>query len=258
MTSNTSKQEWHADTYQKHANFVSALTNKVLALLDPKPGERILDLGCGDGVLTQKIDSCGAEVIGVDVSENLLASAREKNLNVINMDGHQLVFENEFDAVFSNAALHWMTEPDRVLFGIHKALKDEGRFVAEFGGHGNVAAIVTAMRGAASKFNGDLELAGPWFYPTPEEYTERLEIAGFKVQEIGLHPRPTLLPTAIEGWLMTFRKPFFDQFPENIKTDILQEVIEILRPSLCDTKGQWTADYVRIRVKAMKQSEKKS
>jgi SAM-dependent methyltransferase len=152
--------------------------------------------------------------------------------------------------VFSNAALHWMTQPGKVIDGVSRALKPGGRFVAEFGGHGNVAAIVTAMRAAARAFNGDSGLAGPWFYPTDREYAEMLEAAGFTVRRAGLFPRPTPLPTGIEGWLGTFRGVFFDQFGEK-RDAVLGYVTDILRPSLCDRSGKWHADYVRLRVEAV-------
>src|SRR5208337_4503768 len=139
------RQSWSAAGYDENARFVSDLGGEILAWLDPKPGERILDLGCGDGALTEKIAAAGSSVTGVDTSPEFLAAARRRGLDAREMDGQALSFASEFDAVFSNAALHWMTAPEAVLAGIARALKLGGRFVAEFGGHGNVAAIVTAM-----------------------------------------------------------------------------------------------------------------
>ncbi len=243
-------QTWSAEGYDRHARFVSNLGGDVLALLAPKPGERILDLGCGDGQLTEEIANSGADVLGIDLSENLLDVARAKGLNVQALDGHELSFDGEFDAVFSNAALHWMTDPKRVIEGIYRSLKPGGRFAAEFGGHGNVAAIITAMRAVGKQYGGDIDLAGPWFFPTSDEYRGLLESVGFIVDKIGLFPRPTPLPTGIEGWLQTFRKPFFDQFPEPQRGKVIEGVADLLRPSLCDNTGQWTADYVRLRVLA--------
>ena len=159
-------------------------------------------------------------------------------------------FDGEFDAVFSNAVLHWVREPAEAARSMRKALKPGGRLAAEFGGHGNVAAIMTALRASAMINGADTELAAPWFYPTPEEYAAILEDAGFTVERIGLYPRPTPLPTGIEGWLETFRKPFFDQFQGPARQKAKSDVIELLRPALCDTAGRWTADYVRLRVAA--------
>jgi len=248
-TAPAEKQVWSAEAYDKNARFVSELGAAVLDWLDPQPGERILDLGCGDGALTGKIAGAGADVVGVDASEDLLSVAREAGLDARFMDGHALEFENEFDAVFSNAALHWMTRPHEVIEGVARALKPGGRFVAEFGGHGNVAAIVTAMRAVSWARGGDQAIAGPWFYPTPAEYSEMLESHGFTVRRAGLFPRPTPLPTGLGGWLMTFRSPFFEQFGAE-QDDVLGEVVDLLKPALCDTSGAWTADYVRIRVEA--------
>jgi SAM-dependent methyltransferase len=245
-----SKQVWAADSYDKNARFVSDLGGEILSWLAPKAGERILDLGCGDGALTEKLAASGAGVLGVDTSVSFLEAARARGLDVREADGHALTFHHEFDAVFSNAALHWMTQPEKVIDGIRRALRPGGRFVAEFGGHGNVAAIVTAMRAAARAFDGDSSLAGPWFYPTDREYAQMLEAAGFTVRRAGLFPRPTPLPTGMEGWLVTFRGVFFDQFGER-RDAVLAYVTDILRPSLCDRSGKWHADYVRLRVEAV-------
>jgi len=245
-----SQQTWNAEGYEKNARFVSDLGAEALAWLAPKAGERILDLGCGDGALTAIIVGSGAEVVGVDASENLLSAAKARGIDARRADGHALTFDREFDAVFSNAALHWMTEPERVLQGVARSLTPGGRFVAEFGGHGNVAAVITAMRSAAFAFNGDAALAGPWFFPTPAEYSDLLRAHGFAVDRIELRPRPTPLPTGMEGWLGTFRKVFFDQFDETTKKAALNHAVGLLQHSLCDKSGQWTADYVRLRVAA--------
>ncbi len=244
------RQTWSAAGYDKNARFVSDLGGEIFSWLNPLPGERILDLGCGDGALTQRIADAGASVLGVDTSPDFLSAARERGLDVATMDGQALTFTREFDAVFSNAALHWMTAPADVLDGVARALKPGGRFVAEFGGHGNVAAIITALRSAALALKGDASLAHPWFFPTPAEYEALLDRAGFVCERIDLAPRPTPLPTGIEGWLFTFRKPFFDQFGAAEREAALRNTVELLRPSLCDKSGTWTADYVRLRVAA--------
>lgn len=246
----TSTQTWSPETYDANARFVSDLGSGVLSWLAPAAGERILDLGCGDGVLTKRIADAGAKVIGIDASRELLGAARQRGLNVDEMDGQALTFDHEFDAVFSNAALHWMLRPAAVIAGVRDALKPGGRFVGEFGGHGNVAAIITAMRAVGAAHGGDIALAGPWFFPTADEYRALLEDEGFAVRRIQLIPRPTPLPTGMGGWLMTFRKPFFDQFAGAEREAVVRDVEELLRPSLCDTAGRWTADYVRLRFEA--------
>lgn len=245
------QQSWSAQSYDSHARFVSDLAGPVLEWLDAKPGERILDLGCGDGVITAALMAQDVKVIGIDTSEDLLEAARRLRVPVHLMDGHELAFTAEFDAVFSNAALHWMTRPEKVIDGVFKALVSGGRFVAEFGGHGNVAAIVTAMRATALRLGGDSSLAGPWFYPSPAVYRAMLEKRGFLVRRIGLFPRPTPLKTGMAAWLKVFRKPFFDQFGERNEA-VLREVEDLLRPALCDADGNWTADYVRLRVEAVR------
>ena len=202
--------------------------------LDPQSNEHILDLGCGDGALTEKIAAAGARVVGVDSSPDFVEAAVKRGLDVRLMDGHDLSFENAFDAVFSNAALHWMTRPDEVAAGIWRALKPGGRFVAEFGGHGNVAAIVTAMTAVATMRDGDATLAHPWYFPTPDEYSAVLEGAGFEVERVELIPRPTPLPTGMRAWLAIFRAPFFEQFGDKAD-DAYADAEALLRPSLADS-----------------------
>ena len=245
------RQQWSAGSYDTHARFVSELSAGVVDWLAPRPGERILDVGCGDGVLTAELRDMGADIVGVDSSEDFIAAAQARGLDARIMDGEDLRFGPEFDAVFSNAALHWMPQADAVASGICRALKHPGRFVAEFGGHGNVAAIVTAMRAIGIRRGGDLALANPWFFPTPQVYQALLERHGFSVKRIALIPRPVVLKTGIEGWLMLFRKPFFAQFGDS-EQQALAETVDLLRPALCDAQGNWTADYVRLRVEAVK------
>lgn len=243
-------QQWSAGSYDTHARFVSDLASGVVDWLAPQQGERILDLGCGDGVLTAELRDRGVDVVGVDSSADFIVAARARGLDARLMDGEALQFGPEFDAVFSNAALHWMLEADKVAAGVAEALKPGGRFVAEFGGHGNVAAIVTAMRAVGLRRGGDLGLAHPWYFPAPQVYQAVLERHGFTLRRIALIPRPVVLKTGIEGWLMLFRKPFFAQFGAEADA-ALAETIELLRPALCDADGNWTADYVRLRVEAV-------
>jgi SAM-dependent methyltransferase len=247
MSRDKAVQRWSASDYARNGRFVQELAGPIFGMLGAQPGERILDLGCGDGALTAEIKASGADVLGVDLSDELLAVARMKGLNVRKVDGHALDFVSEFDAVFSNAALHWMRKPHLVIAGVHRALRARGRFVGELGGHGNVAAIATAMRAVGALRNGDSALVAPWFFPTVEEYGRLLTEGGFTVREIELVPRPTVLKTGIEGWLRTFGRSFFDQFPEPERTQVVGEVAELLRPSLCDSKGTWTADHIRLR-----------
>ncbi|MGK9166782.1 methyltransferase domain-containing protein [Inquilinus limosus] len=243
-------QSWSAEGYARNARFVADLGQPVLELLAPKPGERILDLGCGDGALTAKLAAAGAEVVGADSSAELVAAARALGLDARIADGQALPFAAEFDAVFSNAALHWMRDADAVIAGVRRALKPGGRFVGEFGGHGNVAAIVTALVAALNARGLDGAARMPWFFPTPAEYAAKLEAQGFRVDTIGLAPRPTPLPTGMRGWLDTFANPLLDGIDGAARSALLDEVEALLAPSLRDRAGQWTADYVRLRFAA--------
>jgi trans-aconitate methyltransferase len=243
---------WNPASYSKNARFVSDLGEPVLQLLAPRAGELVLDLGCGDGALTEKIAAAGCQVIGVDSSAAQIGAARRRRLNAAVMNGHQLAFTRVFDAVFSNAALHWMKQPDKVVAGVAKSLKPGGRFVGEFGGKGNVEAIRSALHGALSKRGIDPWTVDPWYYPSPEEYLELLEIHGLRVEYIELIPRPTKLPGDILGWLETFAQPFTNSIAAVERSDYLAEVKSALEPNLRDTEGAWTADYVRLRFKALR------
>src|SRR5579871_4697376 len=197
-------QSWDPDRYARNARFVSDLGMPVVELLAAKPGERILDLGCGDGALTAKLVAMGCDVVGVDASEPQIRGARAMGLDAQVMDGEHLTFNNEFDAVFSNAALHWMRRPDDVIAGVRRALRPRGRFVGEFGGHRCVEKIKTALVEALDRRGIDGAGVVPWYFPTVEDYSARLAKAGFKASYIALIPRPTPLPGDITGWLETF------------------------------------------------------
>jgi trans-aconitate methyltransferase len=248
MSIETPSQEWNSSRYDKNARFVSDLGEPLVDLLNPQPGERILDLACGDGVLTEKIIARGAEVVGVDRSSDMVAAARKRGIDARVVDAYHLDLAPEFDAVFSNAALHWMKrDPDAVIQGVRRALKPKGRFVAEMGGHGNVAAITVALCATIEKYGMNGEAMIPWYFPSADEYRERLNRAGFRTEYIELIPRPTPLPTGMRGWLETFVIPFTNSLPQESRANFLDEVTERLRPVLCDASGHWTADYVRLR-----------
>jgi len=243
---------WNPESYAKKARFVSDLGEPLLQLLDPKPGELILDLGCGDGALTEKIAGYGCKVIGVDSSFPQLKAAKNRGLNVAVMDGHQLCLRRRFDAVFSNAALHWMKQPETVVAGVANSLKPAGRFIGEFGGSGNVERIRSALHAGLRRHAIDPKRTDPWYYPSPEEYSELLSKAGFIIAYIELIPRPTKLPGDILGWLEIFAQPFTQAVPEPERASFLQEVRNELATCLRDGAGNWFADYVRLRFKATK------
>jgi SAM-dependent methyltransferase len=250
----TLAQTWDPERYSRNARFVADLGAPVVELLAPRAGERILDVGCGDGVLTAKLVAMGCEVVGVDGSAAQVEAARKLGLDARVMDGEHLSFGQEFDAVFSNAALHWMRKPDAVLAGVCRALRPNGRFVAEFGGHGCVEKIKKALVHALNRHGIDGEAAVPWYFPAVEEYSTRLEKAGFSISYIALIPRPTPLPGDVTGWLETFAESFMACLPPPERPGYIAEVREALRAELCDAGGKWTADYVRLRFAATKQS----
>ncbi|MGP9666178.1 class I SAM-dependent methyltransferase [Halomonas sp. AOP22-C1-8] len=250
IKSDASGQEWNAGQYAENAHFVPKLGSDVVKLLSPQPGQRILDLGCGDGALTERLMHLGADVLGIDSSEEMVTAARQRGVTARVVDAHELPFDHEFDAVFSNASLHWMLDPQAVLSGVKRALKPGGRFVAEFGGHGNVAAICTALI-ASLQFRG-ISARGrhPWYFPTTEEYAHLLQTVGFQIDSIELLPRPTALPAGMAGWLETFANPFLHGLEDDLRDSIMDNTMILLGHSLKDGQGNWTADYVRLRVSA--------
>lgn len=246
-------QQWNAGDYARHGRFVADLGVSLLGWLKPATGERILDLGCGDGALTADIAAHGADVIGVDASPELAAAAVARGLDVRLGDGQSLSFESEFDAVFSNAALHWMKrDPDAVLAGVWRALKPGGRFVAEMGGQGNIAAIRTALQAVMAQFGIDAEETAASLYPSPEHYGRLLREAGFAVLSIELVPRPTPLPAGMTSWLNTFRNGVLDLLPAEDRARAVDETVALLQPILADADGNWTGDYVRLRFYAIR------
>jgi trans-aconitate methyltransferase len=247
---NSPAQEWSAESYARNARFVADLGEPVVDWLDAKPGERVLDIGCGDGALTASIVARGADVIGVDSSHALIEAARGRGIDAHVMDVYALPFRAEFDAAFSNAALHWMRETDLALASVARALRPRGRFVGEMGAHGNIAAITTAILAVLRVHGIDGEARWPWYFPTPAEYAERLEAHRFVVLRMALIPRPTPLPTGMRGWLDTFANPFLGGVSAEARDVILDEVTSLLAPSLRGRTGAWTADYVRLRFAA--------
>jgi SAM-dependent methyltransferase len=221
----------------------------VLEWLAAQPGERILDLGCGDGQLTQRIASTGATVEGVDASPAMVASAQSRGISVTEAPAESLPFaDGAFDAVFSNAALHWVRGQDAMMAEVHRILKPGGRFVAEMGGQGNIASIRVALMAVLARHGfGDRE-DGVNYYPTPEAYTRRLTRHGFHVKQIALIPRPTpLAESGMEAWLRTFRRGVIESLPEALRDTVVAETAALLAPALRDEEGNWTADYVRLR-----------
>ncbi|HLY09927.1 MAG TPA: methyltransferase domain-containing protein [Planctomycetota bacterium] len=245
-------QSWNPDRYEKNARFVSDLGGPVVDLLALKAGERVLDLGCGDGVLSAKLVAAGARVVGVDTSASFVNAARRLGLDARLISGESLAFAAEFDAVFSNAALHWMKRAEAVIDGVWRALVPGGRFVGEFGGIRCVETILAALIQALDRRGLDGRSAVPWYFPDVPEYRGRLETRGFRVDSIALIDRPTPLPGDIAGWLETFAESFTARVPAADRAGFLEEVRHDLEPKLRRSDGVWMADYTRLRFLAVK------
>lgn len=239
-------QVWDPERYARDARFVAEWGGPVLDMLAPRPGERILDLGCGDGVLTEEIADRGAIVIGVDASAEQVAAARQRGLDARVIDGAKLDFQTEFNAVFSNAALHWMRPPEAVIAGVWRALRPGGRFIAEMGAEGNVGSVREALWAALERRGIDAAAIDPWYFPTLEDYRGRLEAQGFQIGSIERMERPTPVVAGMEAWLETFAVAFTSALPAAERPALIAEVVGAVRERLQQGDG-WVVDYVRLR-----------
>ncbi|KAJ7465299.1 S-adenosyl-L-methionine-dependent methyltransferase [Mycena latifolia] len=264
-------QGWSASLYNKSAAFVysPAFTAPVLNMLAAKPGEKIIDLGCGSGEVTVVIDKIvkqapGGLVVGVDYSESMIAKATEAGLDyafvadVQDLNISMAAFNNgdpefKFDAAFSNATLHWCKrDPAGVLESVKKILKPGGRFVVEMGGAMNCIGTRSALHRAVKSRGGDPIALDPWFFPSVEDYTKLLVAASFKPLQISLTSRATPLEDGVRGWLEVFaRKAFLKDFPDNEATEIINEVVDACRVDCQDSSGNWAMMYSRLRFEAV-------
>ena len=243
-------QEWDPKTYSEHARFVSDLGAPVADLLEPKTGERVLDLGCGDGALTERFRHAGCQVVAIDTSPEQVWATMERGLDARIIDATELAFDAEFDAVFSNAVLHWIPDVDLVIERVYSALRPGGRFVAEFGGAGCVASIRESFAAALGERGVDGASVDPWYFPTAEEYRARLEAGGFSIDSLQLFPRPTPLPGDVSHWLEVFAQPFLGGVPADDRPALLQDVRSRLVGRIRNADGIWVVDYVRLRFAA--------
>lgn len=241
------EQRWDPNQYAENARFVSDLGEPVLELLNPQVGERVLDLGCGDGVLTEKLVTAGCVVVAVDESPEQVAAARGRGLDARVASAESLSFSREFDAVFSNAVLHWVGDQEAALGGVFRALRAGGRFAGELGGAGCVETIRRALYDGLARRGMDGASLDPWFFPSEGQYTNLLRKQGFVVESADLFSRPTLLPGDLSGWLETFAQPFFATVDMEERVGLIEEAREALRPELYEPGRGWVADYVRLR-----------
>ncbi|BAT51683.1 hypothetical protein NOS3756_06100 [Nostoc sp. NIES-3756] len=253
----TAKTSWNANLYQDKHSFVWQYGEDLLQLLNPQPSEFILDLGCGTGQLTEKIAQFGAEVLGVDNSATMIEKARQNypHLHFEVADARNLQVDKPLDAVFSNAVLHWVKEPEAAIANIHQALKLGGRFVAEFGGKGNIQQILEALYQALATISiSQPQILSPWYFPSIGEYVTLLEAQGFEVIYAVLFDRPTPLAEGEAGmanWIKMFASNFLVGISSEQQVQVIQEVEKSLQGTLYH-QGTWTADYRRIRIVATK------
>ena len=242
---------WDAARYQDKHAFVWRYGADLLELLEPQRGERILDVGCGTGQLTDEIAHRGAQIIGLDNSAEMLADARKNfpGLTFVLADAASFDFPEPFDAVFSNAALHWVKDAEGAVASIAGALRPGGRFVAEFGGKGNIASVQAALRKILGAVADD---QSPWYYPSIGEYAPILERHNLEVRNAILFDRPTPLDgeNGMDHWLRMFMQTYLRQFSPERANEIVDELVEELRPALY-RDGVWTVDYRRLRVVAI-------
>jgi trans-aconitate 2-methyltransferase len=249
--------KWDASLYQDGHAFVWRMAGDLLNLLTPKPGQRVLDLGCGTGQLTAQIVERGADVLGIDRSAEMIEQARRNfpGIRFEQADATTFAVDAPFDAVFSNATLHWVRPPGAAVARVRAALKPGGRFVAEFGGRGNVGRVCDALRHALREVAGvDFCRLDPWYFPSVGEYTPLLEAQGFEVQLASLFDRPTPLDNGEDGmrnWIRLFGASLLDQVQPSQRDAVIAAACAYARPALF-SDGQWFADYRRIRVVAMK------
>ena len=248
---------WNPTLYDREYSCISRFATDLVDLLSPRTGERILDLGCGTGHLTYQIAQEGAEVMGIDISPAMVEAARVNypGLTFEVADGADFHFEQSFDAVFSNAAIHWIKEPVRAIACIWRALKPGGRLVAELGGKGNVEAVVSAMKHALGSAGFSVQAAAdPWYFPSIGQFGTLVESQGFRLVYATLTARPTPLEGGEEGlshWIEMFAGEFMAGLPEEDRMRVTSEVENRLRGALLK-EGTWNLDYRRLRCVALK------
>ena len=244
-----STSKWDAGDYARVGSFVPELGMAALELLDPRPGERILDVGCGDGALSLKLIDRGAEVVGIDSSPNMVEAARAAGVYAELLDAAEMEFDSQFDAAFSNAALHWMLDKETVAVSVFRALRLGGRFVGEMGGEGNIAILRGGIRAELAERGYPVPEADPQWYPSVAEFGQVYGAAGFTDIRAEIIPRETELASGVADWVKTFRAGWLDaaEVPETARDEVAAAIERRLEPQLRRPDGSWFADYVRLR-----------
>ena len=251
---------WDAGLYDRSFGFVAAFGSDMLDLLAPAADERIVDLGCGTGTLTAAIAERGAEVIGIDGDAAMVERARalHPQLAFVHADGRDFAIQGRADAVFSNAALHWMKEPAPVIACVARALRPGGRFVAEMGAHRNVRIITDALYRALAEEGVPAEAVDfPWYFPRTSRYVALLEEGGFDVVQLHYFARPTPLddcPNGLADWIAMFGRNFTDAAPPGRARAVVERTVALTRARLCP-EGRWVTDYTRLRFVAVRTPE---
>ena len=261
MNTTVANTNWNANLYDDKHSFVFKYGEDLVHLLNPKPGEKILDLGCGTGYLTNVIAESGAQVTGIDSSPEMISKARSEypNLEFEILSATNFHFEKPFDAIFSNAVLHWVLEKEKAIDCMYSNLKTGGRLVIEMGGKTNVQSIMKAIKKTLAKYEaGEKTNINIWYYPSIGEYASLLEARGFRVTYATHYDRETELKdstNAIKDWVKMFGSSFLKNIDRNVADKLLTEIQDSLRATNFRS-NKWYADYKRLRVVAVKESKK--
>ena len=247
-------QKWDPKSYARDAAFVSMYGEELITLLAPIPGDKVMDLGCGDGFLAGKVAAMGCDVTGVDASEAQVGATEKRGIRAVVGDGESLGFLDEFDSVLSNAALHWMLRPEKVIANVWRNLKPGGIFVGEMGAKGNVSTVVETLSSLLERRGHNSERYNPWYFPTEEEYNELLVAHGFNINTICTFSRPTKIKGDLVSWLRIFAQSFVAPIAKEERDLFFREAEAALRPYLYSERNGWIVDYVRLRFKVYRPS----
>lgn len=245
-------QTWDPEIYARDAKFVSELGEPIVEMLAPIRGERVLDVGCGDGALTERIVERGADVVGIDSSAAMVEAARNNGIDAREIDAEAMPFLEEFDCAISNAAIHWMSDHYAVVRSVWRALKPGGRFAGECGGEGCVRVVREGLKVACAKHGVDYKALSPWKFPEVGLFSKMLENQGFEVSYIARIDRPTHVEAGLRGWLEVFARSWASGMSSEEADAFFGDVEDHCRPRLWSPERGWTIDSVRLRFMAKK------